>query len=536
MEQYQTGNVSQGSAQATNDYETPKQGELQKRWTELDTDRSSMKSRCEEYAGWTLPYIFPQDNLQHQELQGPLDSIGARAVNGLSNKLTSTMFTPYRPFVRLEITDEMEAELASKAEPNEVADVIRQSEATLAKVEKSGMKYLDKIGFRSEATTAAKSLIITGNSLMYLPEKGNAQVYGLKDYCVLRDLNGVVIEIMTRDGKAYETFSEEVRAALDAGNNAKKYLGNHPCKVYTRIKLMEDGRYWVHQHVEDMPLATKVAYTAAELPWIPLVWNLNRGENYGRGLVEDYAGAFHACWMLMEALVTGAAAAADIKFLVDPGSTLDVELLNNSKSGTYHQGREGDISTPEVNKQNDFQLVQALLERFERQISQGFLLAQGTTRDAERVTAEEIRKDARELEQDLGGIYSRLAKIWQEPVARVVFARIDFKLYNEKIISFRIITGMDSLSRQGDLDNLQMFMSDLAMTENIPEDFRVWISVPRFMQVIGTARGVDYTKFLKTQDERNAEIQQEQAMMQAQAQAQAQAQGAQGVAKAAAEA
>lgn len=533
MEQYQTGNVSQGSAQATDDYETPKQGELQKRWTELDTDRSSMKSRCEEYAGWTLPYIFPQDNLQHQELQGPLDSIGARAVNALSNKVVTTMFTPYRPFVRLEVTDEFEAELATKADPNELADVLRESEATLAKVEKQGMKYLDKIGFRPEATTASKSLIITGNSLMYLPEEGKAQVYGLKDYCVLRDLNGVVIEIMTRDGKAYETFSEEVRAALDAGGK-QKYLGNHPCKVYTRIKLMEDGRYWVHQHVEDMPLETKVAYTAAELPWIPLVWNLNRGENYGRGLVEDYAGAFHACWMLMEALVTGAAAAADIKFLVDPGSTLDVEELNNSKSGSYHQGREGDITTPEVNKQNDFQLVQALLERFERQISQGFLLAQGTTRDAERVTAEEIRRDANELEQDLGGIYSRLAAMWQEPVARLTFARIDFKLYNEKIISFRIITGMDSLSRQGDLDNLQMFLGDLAMTEGIPEDFRVWISVPRFMQVVGTARGVDYTKFLKTQAERDAEIAQQQQLVTQQQQAQAQAQAAGAVAKSAA--
>jgi hypothetical protein len=522
--------VSYDQKDDTNPNNIPLKGVLQQRWTELDTARGALKARCEEYAGWTLPYIFPQDNIKDVENQGPLDSIGARAVNGLSNKVVSTMFTPYRPFVRLEATDEFASGLAQKTGEKEAADALASVDATLAKVEKAGMKYLDKVGFRAEAITAAKSLIIVGNSLMYLPENGKAQVYSLKDFCVLRDLNGVVVEIMTRDGKAFETFSEEVRSALVAGGH--KYEGNHPCKVYTRIKLMDDGKYHVHQHVEDVPLTTFVSYTTNELPWIPLVWNLNRGEDYGRGLVEDYAGAFHACWILMEALVVGAAAAADIKILVDPSSVLDVDDLNKSKSGSYHAGREGDLTYPKVDKQSDFQLVTALLDRFEKQISQGFLL--NTTRDAERVTAEEIRRDANELEESLGGIYSRLSEIWQNPVARLTFARIDFKLYDERTITFRIITGMDSLSRQGDLDNLQMFIQDLNMLDAVPEEFRAWISPPRFMQVVGTARGVEYMKFLKTEDEKRAEEQQQQQMLQQQANAQAQAQAAGGVAKAAA--
>lgn len=508
----------------------PAKGTLKNRWTELDNARSALKTRCEEYAGWTLPYIFPQENQRDQEIQGPLDSIGARAVNSHSNRVVDTLFTSYRPFVRLEITEDAKKRLEQKAGAEKTAEAVRIAEASLAKAEKEGMKYMDRIGFRPEAVTAAKSLVIVGNTLMYLPEKGNAQVYNLRDYCTVRDLNGVVVEIMTRDRKAFETFSEEVQAALEAGGHRYGGANQHgpgntsDCTIYTQIKLQDDGRYHVYQHAETVPLTSHAVYTAKELPWIALTWNLIRGENYGRGLVEDYAGAFHACWILMEALVTGAAAAADIKFLVEPGSTLDVEELNRSKSGTYHQGRKDDITCPEVRKNDDFNLVTALLERFERQISQGFLLMQGTTRNAERVTAAEIRRDAMELEQSNGGIYSRLAQDWQAPVARIVFARIDLNLYDERALSFRIITGMDSLSRAGDLDNLQMFMQDLQMLNDIPEDVRAEMSLKRFIQVVGTARGVDYLQFMKTNEEKQAELQQQMAM---QKQVEQQAAGAQ---------
>lgn len=512
----------------------PAAGMLAQRWTALDAERSSVKTRCEEYAGWTLPYIFSQENQKDQEIQGPLDSIGARAVNGLSNKVVNTLFTPYRPFVRLEITDEVKKYFIKKAGEEKARDAIRQTEAQLADAEKEGMKHLDKINHRAEAVTAAKSLIVTGNSLMYLPEGGNAQVYNFRDYCVQRDLNGIVIEIMTRDSKAFETFSEVVQVALQSKGYTRSNQtagGMTPCTIYTQIKLESDGRYHVYQHVEDVPMTTHGIFLAATLPWIPLTWNLVRGENYGRGLVEDYAGAFHACAMLMEALVTGAAAAADIKFLVEPGSTLDVEELNKSASGTYHQGRKDDVTCPEVRKNDDFNLVSTLLERFERQISQGFLLAMGTTRDAERVTAEEIRRDANELEESLGGIYSRLAEQWQAPTARIVFESIDLKISDEVGITFRIITGMDSLSRQGDLDNLQMFIQDLSMLDAVPEDIRGWISPPRFMQFVGTARGVDYGLFLKTQEEKAAEDQRALEMQKAQMQAQAGANASAEIAK-----
>lgn len=498
---------------------------LQQRWTTLDGQRGDLKTRCEEYASWTLPYMFAPMHSEHTELQGPTDSIGARACNHLSNKIVQTLFTPQSPFFRITVTQATKDDLVKNAGPDGAVQVLAEVDQAMANAERAAIAVMDKSGYRTASTLATKNLIITGNSLIFYPEKGNVQVYSLRDFCVVRDLDGIPIEIMTRDCKAFETFSPEVQAKLREDKRDKKKGGHEKVHIYTQIKLNDDGKYHVTQAADDVLLETKASYPKDLLPWTVLSWNLVRGENYGRGLVEDFAGAFHSIAVLTEALVTGAAIAADIKFLVDPASMLDVAELNKSASGSFHSGKEGDITCPQLQKQLDFQLAQTLLERFERQIAQAFLMSTGTTRDAERVTALEIRRDAIELEQSLGGIYSHLAEEWQAPAARILLDRIDFNL-NDGVFVAQVVTGMDTLARTGDLDNIQLFFNDLAMIKNVPEEYRGVIDPFKMVQVLGTARGVDYMKFMKSKDQ----VQQEQQQQMQQQQQLMAAQGAQDVA------
>ena len=65
-----------------------------------------MYRRCEDYAMWTLPYLFPSTGHKDSEMQGPKDSIGPRAVNNLANKLTLTLFPAHTPFIRLNASDD----------------------------------------------------------------------------------------------------------------------------------------------------------------------------------------------------------------------------------------------------------------------------------------------------------------------------------------------------------------------------------------------------------------------------------------------
>lgn len=478
---------------------------LHQRFQTLDQKKTSMYGRITDYAMWTLPYIFPPTGSANSELNGPTDASGPRAVNNISNKLVMTLFQPYSPFFRLNVSDDIINDLNEEAEKGDedAKAVLDNLDKTLAQAEKAAMRTLNYNRFRTEATMVTKALVVTGNSLMYHPPgEGKTQSYGLRDYCIVRDLSSNVIEIMTRDKKAFATFAEKVQKQIIAASTGKKYRPETDVTIYTQICLKEDGKYHMTQAADEFKLDSKATWIPEELPYIVLTWNLVRGEDYGRGLVEDYAGAFHALYVLNTAIITMTGIASDIKFLVDPASVLDVKTFNDSESGSYHSGKEGDISTPQLNKMVDMQFIASQIDRFEKQIAQAFLMNSSVTRDAERVTAEEVRYVAQELEVSHGGVYSRFAEDWQLRLAILLLRDQNIKIGNkDKKIYPQIITGLDSLSRAGDLDNLRLMIQDLASLDAVPEDIRAGISPLRFAEYVGVRRGVDYEKFTKTATE-----------------------------------
>lgn len=497
--------------------------DLKQEWNERDGLRGSLLSLAEEYAQWTIPSLFPRaGDVSNVELQNSKDSIGAQGTNHLSNRVVDVLFpAPPRTFFRLGMVDKLKSVATQAMAAAEGQDAARQQlgvaqaalDAQMVDVEKEAMNYLNDRGYRPQAIMTAKLLIVTGNALEYHPEGKPVQVFNLRNYIVQRDLSGEVIMMMTKEEKSFETFSDDVKAKLRAtkGSNVTSYVDKSNVTIYTKIKLEDSGKFHVYQQADECWLDTQnVSYPKDTLPWVPLCWNLITGEDYGRGLVAEYSGAFHALNVLTGALQNIAAVMGDIKFLVNPQSTIDIVALNAAAAGTYHSGRKDDVSVITIEKLNDAQFLATMIERFTKQISQAFLLNSGMTRDAERVTAEEIRAQAQELETSHGGIYSRLAAQWQRPLAFITLDHIEFDMAG--VIQPRIITGMESLSRMGELDAIRLFLNDLAILNGVPEDVRAVIHLKRFISIVGTARQVEYDKFLKTDDE--IKLEQEQAMQQ----------------------
>lgn len=502
-----------------------RQLELPHRWTELNNKRTTLLTQAVEYASWTLPYIFPEvgSTNANTELQNSKDSLGAQAVNHLSNKVVATLFPGQRLFFRLSVDAKTKKAIKAALEvpPDGAVEdaqamltkALDDADTELLEVEKEAAEYMDMVAYRPVAVHAAKLLIVTGNALMYHPQDKPVQVYSMRDYCVVRDISGQVIEMITKESKAFETFAPEVQDALRAtrfNKQAKQYATQDNVTIYTQIKLEADGKFHVKQTSDNVTLNTEGAtWTKATLPWIPLTWNHVQGEDYGRGLVAEYAGAFHAVNVLTGSLLNISAIMGDIKFLVNPASVLDIPELNRAAPGSYHSGRDGDITTPKVDKISDAQFIQSMIERYERQIAQAFLLNSQLTRNAERVTAEEIRRDADELEVSQGGVYSRLAAGWQTPTAGTVLFQINFTAVGKGIVP-RIITGMDSLSRTSEMDNMRMFLIDLGALNTVPEDVRVYIDKPAYIGVCGKNRSVEYQAFTKSEAAVQAEMQQQQ--------------------------
>ena len=497
---------------------------------ELHNLRTPVLRRCEDYARWSLAHIFPeitatdQDNIEKPKSQ---DSSGAAAVNTLSNKLILTMFRPAQPFVRLRAeSDLLEALVAEAKTDVEANDLLTEIDKELSKAEQDVMKELDFSHYRTEATTTAKRLVITGNAMLYHPEDGSrTQSYSVRDYVVRRDISGNVVEFVTKDTKALATFKQEIKDQILKSKKKKRQAkkDDSDISLYTHLKLGEDGRFHIQQYADEIKLDTEGAWTKDDLPWIVLTWNLSRGSDYGTGLVEDYAGAFHGLYQLSRAFVSVVGVAADIKWLVNPASMLDVEHLNNSESGTYHMGGPEDIVAMQLNKTLDLQVVMSQIQDWRQQIGQAFLMFSSVQRDAERVTAEETRQIVDDLEIAHGGIYSRFADEWQRRTAILMLKRVDIKVGKDTQIYPQIITGLDSLSRAGDLQNLRLMFSDLAMLNDLPEAVTAVINLEKFIAYVGVRRGVEYEKFVKTPEEIEADQQRAMQMQKQQLQQQTQA-------------
>ena len=481
--------------------------------------RSYLESRWEDYAGWTLPYLYPaqDEDGTRAEMQNDYQSVGAQAVNNLGNKIVENLFPQYRPFFRLDLTEEQIEELMNSGIDRAGIDQLT------AMTEKKAIKSMSKEGYRTASLAVAKHLITLGNALLFNPKGQKAQVFNLRDWVVDRNRGGDWLRIITRDRHTLATLPSRLQ---EKANLAGFTEDETELDIFTCIKRV-DGRIIVWQELDSICRANKNlgVYTEANNPWHCLTWNLNRGDDYGTGLVEEYAGYFHQLSSYDEALLNVAAIASDIKILVNPMGQTDVDSLQESESGSYIYGMEGDLHYHQLEKMADVHFIAIQRDKVETSIAKAFLMGSGTTRQAERVTAEEIRRDAQELEGSLGGVYSRFAEEWQRPKAIQLMADMDNELAGLEVI---ILTGLEALSRTSEHDAVMAFFNDLTILQNLPDGVQPFLKFNGVIQVLAAGRGVEIEKILKTEEQvaqeqqqaQNAQAEQEAAMAQAQASAQ----------------
>ena len=119
----------------------------------------------------------------------------------------------------------------------------------------------------------------------------------------------------------------------------------------------------------------------------------------------------------------------------------------------------------QTEKQYDLQIVERSIGRLEERMSYAFLLHTAIQRDAERVTAQEIRYMAEQLETSMGGIYSLLSQEFQLPLVQVLMKRMsqsnEIPQLPKDSVAPTIITGIEALGRGNDLQKLREFVMEI---------------------------------------------------------------------------
>ena len=484
-------------------------------WDAMDTGKGDLIERSKEYARLTTPSICPMDNAGKTEQEHANVMIGPRCVNFLAHKLVNTMFPHDRPFFKIGIKPQVEFDLSKQVEQATIDKSKTDIEERGIQVARLGMSKIDMIQYRPVAIEAAKHLIVTGNAVIRRLPNTKRVVYGVKDFGIFRHIDGSPYDIIVRDMSRFDALDKNVQDAVRAHRVGVKPYDT--VALYSRWRWdARAGKWEFTQAVDDHNLPTFSLVAEKDFPLIPLTWTLARGENYGRGLVEDNIAAFNSIDVSTTALLDLMGIAADIKFFVNPGSVIDIQELINSKRGTYHLGAEGDVSSPNVSQQKmaDMRVMAESIANWERNLSAAFLMSSGSVRDAERVTAEEIRFYAKEIESAYGGLYSMLSKVWQLFEATWAISQIEQGL--PKFVDVLITTGLDALSQESALDNLGRSFQMLAILNGTPPEVLGTLDLSSIARFIFMNNNLPFNQFTLSKEQMQERQAQQQAQMQQQ--------------------
>jgi hypothetical protein len=483
------------------------------RYNQLVTDRRQFLDKAVDCSELTLPYLIQDDTSSrptHETLNIPWQSVGAKCVVALAAKLMLAILPPQSSFFKLQVRDD---KLGEELPP----DIRSELDLSFSKMERMVMDYIAASNDRVTIHQALKHLIVGGNALLFMSKDG-IKNYPLNRYVVNRDGNGNVLEIVTkelinRDVLGFDLPKKEPNTVVD------KSYGTHSddVEVYTCVKL-NNGRWEWYQEVEDMIIpGTRSTAPKNASPWLVLTFNSVDGEQYGRGRVEEFLGDLKSLEGLSQALVEGAAAASKVIFLVSPSSTTKPATIAKAGNGAIVQGRAEDVQVVQVGKTADFSTAANMAQTIERRLLEAFLVM--NVRNAERVTAEEVRLTQLELEQQLGGIFSLLTVSFLIPYLNrtllVLQRSNEIPKLPKDIVRPQIVAGINALGRGSDREALTQFVGTIAQTLG-PEALMAYINPEEAIKRLAAAQGIDVLNLVKSPQQMAEEKEQKMQMQQSQ--------------------
>lgn len=482
-------------------------------YDKLKNDRQPYETRAENCAAVTIPSLFPKDSDNSStDYATPYQSVGSRCLNNLSAKLMLALF-PQAPWMRLMVNEYEAKNLAGDEE------AIAAVDSGLAMVERILMAYMEANNFRVTLFEAIKQLVVSGNALLYIPNPDGSdsnynpmKLYRLTSYVVQRDSYGNVLQTITLDKIARGALPQDIKDKLgnDGESNPEEEV-----EVYTHVYLDEEtGEYLKYEEIEGEEVeGTDATYPLDANPYIPVRMVRLEGEDYGRSYTEEYLGDLRSLEGITEAIVKMAFISSKVVGLVNPNGITQPRRLTKAKTGDYVPGRPDDIHYLQLEKQVDFSIAKQVADGIEERLGWAFLLNSAVQRNAERVTAEEIRYVAGELEATLGGVYSILSQELQLPIVRVLLSVLqatkEIPDLPKEAVEPTVATGLEALGRGQDLQKLTEAITMLGQMQPLAQDPDVDMNVLKTR--VFNAMGID-TAGLMLSAEAKAKRQAEMAM------------------------
>lgn len=484
------------------------------RYQALERHRLPFLTRGRQCAALTVPYLCPPQGFTvHSQLPTPFQSLGARGVRTLASKLLISLFPPNTPFFKYSVDDLTMRQLEQRQ--GDQKGLRGEVEAALSARERAILQEMEGALFRTTAFVVFQHLLVTGNALVYVPKDGRSRVFRLDQYVVRRGPEGGLLELIIHEKVAPASLRDKL---LDGAEAPKPGEASDDEQLDLYTVITREGDQWhVHQELNDKVLEdTKGHYPLDQLPWLPLRLSVQPGESYGRSYVEEYLGDLDSLEGLVETIVEGSSAIARVVFLVSPSGSTSLKLVSTARTGDVIPGDANDVGTIQAQKQADLSVARQQAQELAQNLSYSFMLNAAIQRNGERVTAEEIRYMAAELDAALGGVYTLLGGEFQLPVVNLFSTRME---KNRKVpalpkdmVQPTIVTGMEAIGRGQDQRNLSLFVKEIIQVVGPELAFRK-INLDEFLKRAAAGYGID-TQGLIVSDEEIAQQEQQAQLLQ----------------------
>lgn len=481
---------------------------------------STVISRNEQYARWTLPYLMADlcevSGSGRVVVERDFQEVGALLTNSLSAKLTSLQFPTQYPFFNASASPVfLQAAMKQGYTENQVSQAF-------AKMEMDSNHNLFLNSGYAALILAMKYLIVTGNALIYRDsQRRKICAWGLQSFAVRRAGDGTLLDCILREFTTVEALPIELQDALKAAQKAKYSRPEQQVKKYTRIhRAFRNGHegYEVSQEVDCISVGDATWYPKDLCPWMVPTWVLIPGEHYGRGMVEEYAGGFARLSTLSESSALYAVEMMRVVHLVGAGAGASVDEIADAEHGEYVRGDPAQIQALECGDAQKLAANRQEIERVVTTLARAFMY-DGGARDAERVTAYELQRDAQQAEVTLGGVYSSLSGGIQVPLAHILMVEVsDVALTGLISGELRpdVTAGVPALGRAAEIQNFLLGTQEVAAVLQVTQlDDR--FNQRRVVDMIYAARSFDTSKVFNTPQEQQAVDQAKQSALAAQA-------------------
>lgn len=441
-------------------------GPAEARYNELTTDRQPFLDRARECSKLTIPSLIPPDGFANgQKLPTNYQSIGANGCNNLASKLLLTMLPPNEPCFRLRVDNMLFEKQQAEIDPEWKSKI----DKALSRCEQTVLGDIESTGDRVIVYEGNLHLLVGGNVMYYDDKENGLRMFPLSRYVVARDPMGSVTEMLVHETVHPNTLPEGFMNGLSEitgkANGAVAPGKESEVDIYTHI-IRQKKRWKVYQECRGKTIAGTVGFYALDAcPWIPVRMYHIAGESYGRSYVEPFLGDLISAESLMQAIVEGSAAAAKILLFVAPNGVTSARAVAEAGNGDVIEGNAAEVTILQLQKHGDFRIALETLSMISERLKTSFLMTDGMRRDAERVTAEEIRAVARELESALGGVYTMISQEFQLPFIQYRIHKLTkAKLLPplpKGVVRPTVITGFDALGRGNDKQKLLELLTAL---------------------------------------------------------------------------